>query len=307
MVPPANTNVEELVAPRQTEEERYRRASQRAALGAAIARALMWITLVAGGILFLFPLYIMLAMSLKTAGEVANTMAWVWPKVPQWENFSKVLSNPNAPFFLFARNTLIIATLGTAGALLSASMVAYAFARLRFKGRDQLFVLVLSTMMLPGSVTMVPGYVLFKYLGWVDTFYPLIVPAFFGGGAYNIFLLRQFFMGIPRDLDEAAIIDGAGFATIFWRIMMPNAGPALATVGIFGFIYNWRDFVGPLIILNSPEKQTLELGLNTYKSLNQEQWELLMAGAVLVMIPLIVIFIAGQRYFVRGIVMTGIK
>jgi multiple sugar transport system permease protein len=307
MVPPANTNVEELVAPRQTEEERYRRASQRAALGAAIARALMWITLVAGGILFLFPLYIMLAMSLKMAGEVANTMAWVWPKVPQWENFSKVLSNPNAPFFLFARNTLIIATLGTAGALLSASMVAYAFARLRFKGRDQLFVLVLSTMMLPGSVTMVPGYVLFKYLGWVDTFYPLIVPAFFGGGAYNIFLLRQFFMGIPRDMDEAAIIDGAGFATIFWRIMMPNAGPALATVGIFGFIYNWRDFVGPLIILNSPEKQTLELGLNTYKSLNQEQWELLMAGAVLVMIPLIVIFIAGQRYFVRGIVMTGIK
>jgi ABC-type glycerol-3-phosphate transport system permease component len=144
-------------------------------------------------------------------------------------------------------------------------------------------------------------------LGWVDTFYPLIVPAFFGGGAYNIFLLRQFLMGIPRDIDEAAILDGANHATIFWRFMMPNMGPALATVGIFSFIYNWKDFQGPLIILNSPEHQTLELGLQTYRAMNQNQWELIMAGSVIVMIPIIILFLIGQRYFVKGIVMTGIK
>ena len=162
-------------------------------------------------------------------------------------------------------------------------------------------------MMLPSIVTMVPQYVLWKYLGWVDTFYPLVIPAFFGGGAYNIFLLRQFLMGIPRDIDEAAILDGASHSTIFWQFMMPNMGPALATVGIFNFIYNWKDFQGPLIILNSPEHQTLELGLQTYRAMNQNQWELLMAGSVIVMIPIIILFLLGQRYFVKGIVMTGIK
>ena len=225
----------------------------------------------------------------------------------QWVNYEKVLTNPNAPFVLFFRNSLIISALSTVGVLLSSSMVAYGFARLKFPGRDRLFVLLLSTMMLPGIVTMVPQYVLWKYLGWVDTFYPLIVPAFFGGGAYNIFLLRQFLMGIPRDIDEAAILDGASHATIFWKFMMPNMGPALATVGIFSFIYNWKDFQGPLIILNSPEHQTLELGLQTYRAMNQNQWELLMAGSVIVMIPIIFLFLVGQRYFVKGIVMTGIK
>jgi ABC-type glycerol-3-phosphate transport system permease component len=162
-------------------------------------------------------------------------------------------------------------------------------------------------MMLPGIVTMIPQYVLWKYLGWIDTFYPMTIPAFFGGGAYNIFLLRQFLMGIPRDIDEAALIDGANHATIFWKLLIPNMGPAMATVGIFAFIYNWKDFMGPLVILNSPENQTLELGLATYRALNQNQWELLMAGSVLVMIPIMVLFFLGQRYFVKGIVMTGIK
>jgi ABC-type glycerol-3-phosphate transport system permease component len=191
--------------------------------------------------------------------------------------------------------------------MISSSLVAYAFARLKFRGRDQLFMLLLSTMMLPGIVTMIPQYVLWKYLGWIDTFYPMTIPAFFGGGAYNIFLLRQFLMGIPRDIDEAALIDGANHATIFWKLLIPNMGPAMATVGIFAFIYNWKDFMGPLVILNSPENQTLELGLATYRALNQNQWELLMAGSVLVMIPIMVLFFLGQRYFVKGIVMTGIK
>jgi multiple sugar transport system permease protein len=165
----------------------------------------------------------------------------------------------------------------------------------------------MSTMMLPAIVTMIPTYALYKYLHWVDTFLPLIVPAWFGGGAFNIFLLRQFFMGVPRELDEAAILDGASHSVIFWRIIMPVSGPALATVGIFAFIYNWRDFMGPLIYLNSPEKQTLELGLRTYQALQAEQWHLLMAGSVIVMIPLLTLFILGQRYFVKGIVMSGLK
>jgi ABC-type glycerol-3-phosphate transport system permease component len=263
--------------------------------------------LLIGVVLSLTPFYMMIVMSLKTPGELAGSSAWAWPKGLTWENYQKVLSNQNAPFLLFFRNSVIIAFVSTLGVMISSSLVAYAFARLKFRGRDQLFMLFLSTMMLPGIVTMIPQYVLWKYLGWIDTFYPMTIPAFFGGGAYNIFLLRQFLMGIPRDIDEAALIDGANHAAIFWKLLIPNMGPAMATVGIFAFIYNWKDFMGPLVILNSPENQTLELGLATYRALNQNQWELLMAGSVLVMIPIMVLFFLGQRYFVKGIVMTGIK
>jgi len=287
--------------------ERFRIAARRAENANRVAKAAVWLLLVVGAIAFLVPLYVMLVMSLKTEGEIQRTSAWAWPSQITWANFQEVLRNPNAPFHLFFKNTAVIATLSTLGVLVSSSLVAYPFARMSFRGRDRLFLLLLATMMLPGIVTMIPTYVLYKYLYWVDTFYPLWVPAWFGGGAYNIFLLRQFFMGIPRELDEAAILDGASYGTIFWRILIPNAGPALATVGIFAFIYNWRDFMGPLLYLNDPEKQTLELGLRTYQTLNSEQWHLLMAGSVLVMIPLLVLFLVGQRYFVKGIVMTGGK
>ncbi len=289
------------------EHDRYKKATRVAELSASAGRFVIWTLLVIGSIAFMMPLYLMMTMALKTPGEIARSSAWAWPQQVTWENFHTVLTNPNAPFFLFFKNTAIICTFSTAGVLVSSSLVAYAFARLRFRGRDKLFILLMSTMMLPGIVTMIPTYVLYKYLHWVDTFYPLIVPAWFGGGAFNIFLLRQFFMGVPRELDEAAILDGASHSVIFWRILMPVSGPALATVGIFAFIYNWRDFMGPLIYLNSPEKQTLELGLRTYQALQDEQWHLLMAGSVIVMIPLLTLFILGQRYFVKGIVMSGLK
>ena len=289
------------------EHDRFRKASKRAETGAAVGRLVLWILMVIGCVAFMMPLYLMVAMSLKTSGEIARSSAWAWPKELTWNNFHEVLTNPNAPFILFFKNTMIICSFSTAGVLASSSLVAYAFARLKFKGRDRLFILLMSTMMLPGIVTMIPTYVLYKYLHWVDTFYPLIVPAWFGGGAFNIFLLRQFFMGIPRELDEAAILDGASHSVIFWKVILPVSGPALATVGIFAFIYNWRDFMSPLLYLNSPEKQTLELGLRTYQSLQDEQWHLLMAGSVIVMIPLLTLFILGQRYFVRGIVMSGLK
>ncbi len=260
-----------------------------------------------GAAVFMTPFYLMIVMSLKTPAEIAATTAWDIPKNPTLENFSLVLTNPNVSFFGFFKNSLFVAIMSTTGVLVSSALVAYPFSRLKFRGRDRLFLLLLATMMLPGVVTMIPTYVVYKYLHWVDTFYPLWVPAWFGGGAFNIFLLRQFFMGIPRELDEAAILDGANHSVIFWRIIMPLSGPALATVGIFAFNYNWRDFMGPLLYLNSPEKQTLELGLQTYRALNNEQWNLMMAGAVLVMIPLVVLFVAGQRWFVKGIVMTGGK
>lgn len=290
-----------------TEAERYNRAAKGGERLEKLLKVVLWVVLLGGVVLALLPLWIMFVMSLKTPNEIANTAAWAFPRDLTWDNFREVLTNENAPFVAFFKNSLLIAVLTTAGVVLTSAMVAYAFARLRFRGRDRLFVLLLSTMMLPGVVTMIPTYVMYAQIKWVNTLYPLIVPAWFGGGAFNIFLLRQFFMGIPRDLDEAAILDGASHATIFWRVILPNAGASLATVAVFTFIWNWRDFMGPLLYLNSPDMQTLEVGLRTYQSLQAEQWHLLMAGAVLVMIPLFVIFLVGQKYFVKGIVMSGIK
>ncbi|MCE9559860.1 MAG: carbohydrate ABC transporter permease [Armatimonadetes bacterium] len=271
------------------------------------SKLVILILLIAWSLAFLVPFYTSFAMSLKSPAELSTTAAWAWPKNPSSDNYKEVLSNPNVNFARLFWNTLVISVTGTTGAVLSASLVAYAFASVKFAGRERLFLIVLSTMMLPGIITMIPSYVLFKYLHWVNTFLPLTVPAFLGGGAFNIFLLRQFFMGIPKELDEAAKIDGASHFTIFSRIIMPLSGSALATVGIFAFIYNWRDFMGPLIYLNDVDKQTLELGLATYNSLRSEQWQLLMAGSVLVTIPLIILFFSGLRYFVKGMAMTGFK
>ncbi len=263
--------------------------------------------LIAGSIVTLVPFYMMLAMALKTPNEIATTSAWSWPAHANLDNFHEVLSNPNVSFGLFFRNSLFIAVVSTIGVLISSGLAAFAFARLQFRGRDRWFIVLLSTMMLPGIVTMIPTYVLFKYLHWVDTFMPLTVPAFLGGGAFNIFLLRQFFLSMPREMDEAAYLDGASYGTIFWRLIVPNSGAAFATVGVFTFIGSWRDFMGPLLYLNDPDKQTLEMGLRTFQTLNNTQWHLLMAASVLVMLPLIVIFFIGQRFLIRGIVMTGGK
>ncbi|MBX3095734.1 MAG: carbohydrate ABC transporter permease [Fimbriimonadaceae bacterium] len=276
-------------------------------VGTRVGKIVVAVLLAVGCLVFLLPFYTSLAMSLKTPEELATTAAWSWPRNSTFNNYREVLTNPNVNFLRLFWNTVVIASLATAGVILSSSLVAYAFAKMRFLGRDRLFVVLLSTMMLPAIVTMIPTYYLFKELRWINTILPLTVPAFFGGGAFNIFLLRQFFMGIPKELDEAAKIEGAGHWTIYSRILMPLSGSALATVGIFCFIYNWRDFMGPLIYLNEPEKQTLELGLATYNSLRAEQWHLLMAGSVLVTLPLIVIFLFGQRYFVKGMALTGLK
>ena len=291
----------------KTDAERFRKSMLLGAAGLRASKTVSWIVIAAGALVFLVPLYVMVVMAFKHPNEISTTSPWAWPKEFTSDNFREVLSTPNVDFRLLFKNSLFIAVMSTTGVLLSSAVVAYPFARLNFRGKDRLFILLLSTMMLPGIVTTIPTYLVFKYLHWVDTFYPLWVPAWLGGGAFNIFLLRQFFMAIPRELDEAAVLDGASNARIFWGIIMPNSGPALATVGIFAFIYNWRDFMGPLIYLNAPDKQTLEVGLNYFKGLNNLEWGKLMAASVLVMAPLVVMFILGQRYFVKGIVMTGGK
>ncbi len=286
-----------------TEHRRMRSA----ATAQKVSRVLAIILLTVGAILFLTPFYTSIVMSLKTPAELATTSTFAPPQQPTLQNYKEVLTSENVSFSQFFWNTLVIALLSTMGVVLSSSLVAFGFARLRFRGRDRWFFLLLCTMMLPSIVTMIPTYLLYAKLKWVNSFLPLIVPAWFGGGAFNVFLLRQFFMGIPRELDEAAIIDGASYFRIWWSVVMPLSKTALATVGVFSFIYSWRDFLGPLIYLNDTSKQTLELGLSTYNGLQAEKYHLLMAGSVLVMLPLVVIFFVGQRYFVKGIVMTGIK
>jgi multiple sugar transport system permease protein len=286
--------------------EEARKSAKRSALTERSSKVFVFGLLVLGAVVFMLPFYVMLAMALKTQNEVATTSMWSWPHNPSLENFKEVLANPNVSFSLFLKNTSFLTFISTIGVVLSSSIVAYGFARIPFTGRDRLFMVLLGTMMLPGIVTMIPQYVLFANVGWVNTFLPLTVPAFFGS-AFFIFLLRQFYMGIPRELDEAAILDGAGHWTIFSRIIAPNSKPALITVAMFTFMGTWRDFMGPLLYLNDPDKQTLEIGLRTYTALRAEKWHLLMAASVLVVIPLIIIFFIGQRYFVKGIVMTGGK
>ena len=285
----------------------YARSGAR--VGASDKRAawLLFLLACAGAALTLIPFYLMLALSLKTNEEVTQS-PWALPHTPQWVNFVQAwtIAGTNVTFAAFFQNTLTIAVLSTAGTVLSSSLVAFGFSRLRFPGRDRLFTLLIATMMLPGIVTLLPSYIGFSYLHWIDTLYPLIVPAFFGS-AFNIFLLRQFFMTLPRELDEAARLDGATYFEIYWKILLPLCRPALVTVGLFAFIYAWKDLMAPLIYLNSTKNHTLELGLRTFQTIHGTEWNLLMAGSVIVLVPLLVLFFFGQRYFIRGIVMTGLK
>ncbi|HEY3411745.1 MAG TPA: carbohydrate ABC transporter permease [Armatimonadota bacterium] len=225
-----------------------------------------------------------------------------------WENFKNALTQPGMPFIVFLKNTLIIVVLTVLGATLSAALCAYGFARLRFRGRQPLFILLLATMMIPGQVTMIPVYILFKELHWINTFLPLIVPAWFGGGAFSIFLLRQFFQGIPFEMEEAARIDGCGPLSTWWRIILPLSIPALATIAIFTFMGAWNDFMGPLIYVNDTDKFTLALGLNLFKGqYGTDTPHLMMAATLVVLMPVLILFFVAQKQFIQGIVVSGVK
>jgi multiple sugar transport system permease protein len=271
------------------------------------AARLLFLLAAVGSALMLVPFYLMVAISLKTTKEVAQS-PWTFPHVPQWINYVNTwtISGTDVSFATFFHNTVVIAVLTTIGTVFSSSVVAYGFSRLRFPGRERLFMLLLATMMLPSIVTLIPSFIGFRYLHWIDTLNPLIVPSFFSG-AFNVFLLRQFLLTMPRELDEAARLDGASFFQIYWCILMPLCRPALVTVGLFNFIFAWKDFMGPLIYLNSTSNQTLELGLRTFQTMHGTDWNFLMAGSVIVLIPLLILFFAGQKYFVQGIVMSGLK
>lgn len=276
--------------------------------GATARYALLYTFCGVFGLLFLAPFAWMLSVAGQDgAGVFAQPFRWI-PDTYRWENYGAATSL--LPFWRYAANTVLVTGSVLIGTLLSCSLVAYGFARLRFRGRDRLFALCLATMMLPGQVTIIPLYLLFASLGWVDTYLPLIVPAFFGT-PFAIFLLRQFFLTIPKEYDEAALLDGAGRFRIYWSIILPLSRPALATVALLTFVGTWNDFFGPLIYLNSPELATLTLGLNMLKSqvigTGATPWHVLMAGAVLVLLPNIIVFLLAQRQFIKGMATGGIR
>ncbi len=271
-------------------------------LGNILAYAL----LVAGGAMIMLPFFWMVSTSLKKQWDVyIFPPVWI-PNPPQWQNYVQALSV--YPFHLYLFNTLRITVLTVFGATLSSALAAYGFARLRAPGKDLIFMALLGTMMLPYAVTMVPIFMLFNALGWVNSFKPLIVPAFFGNVFY-IFLLRQFFLTIPRELEQAARIDGCGSFMIFWRIILPLSVPALATVAIFEFMNAWNDFLGPLIYLADESKRTVALALAFYQGSARigPQMHLMMAVAFVVLVPELVLFFLAQRLFIQGIVFTGVK
>jgi multiple sugar transport system permease protein len=285
------------------------RAGARTARGARPGTLAAYAALLTMAAVFTFPFFWTVASSLKTAAEV-YVFPPIWlPAAPQWENYATVFKI--IPFLRWFANSVVVVLLSTVGVLASSTVVAYSFARFRYHIRDVLFVVTLGTMMLPAEVTLIPQYLLFKELGWLNSIKPLWIPAWFGGYAFNIFLLRQFILSLPRELDEAAIVDGASYPRILVSILVPLMKPALATVAVINFIAAWNDFLGPLIYLNSPETFTLALGLRYFNVSPSQpgvpQNHLLMAAVVMATAPCILLFFAAQRYFVQGIVMTGLK
>ena len=265
----------------------------------------VYLLLILFGTLMMAPLFWLLSSSLKTEGAIFRLPPEWIPNPIRWSNYSEVFDR--IPFARGWWNSTVVTTLATLGQVISAAFVAFGFARLRFPGRDALFLVLIATVMIPYHVTLIPTYVLFRELDWLDSFLPLIVPAWFGGGAFYIFLLRQFFMRLSFELDDAARVDGASIWQIFIGIVLPQSKPALGVVAIFSFLAHWNDFFGPFIYLNSTDKYTLPLMLRLFQSLESTEWHLLMAASVMTAIPCIVLYFVAQRYFIQGVVFTGLK
>ena len=258
--------------------------------------------LIAGSVVMLLPFAWMLSTSLKLPPDIF-TYPPVWiPNPIAWQNYVKTVTV--MPFGRFYLNSLIVTTGVTLLQLLTSSLAAFAFARMRFPGRNALFLLYLATLMIPFQVTMIPNFIVVRALGWYDTYQALILPPAFS--AFSTFLLRQYFLGIPRDLDEAARIDGATSLRIWWQVIMPLAGPAIAALATFVSLNSWNDFLWPLIITNSPAMRTLPVGLSTFQGQYKTDWNLLMAGSVIAMLPVLLVYIIGQRWFIRGITLSGL-
>jgi multiple sugar transport system permease protein len=269
-----------------------------------IARTFGYVIAITVAILFLLPLFWMVSSSLKPNYQVLEFPPRWLPNPVQWQNYPEALTY--LPFDRYAINTLFVTLMTTIGHVVSCTVVAYGFARLRAPGKNALFLLLLATMMLPYPVTMIPIYIGFNALGWVNSFRPLIVPAFFGNPFY-IFLLRQFFLTVPPDLEDAGRIDGANTGQIIWYVILPIVKPAIATVAIFTFQSTWNDFLAPLIYLHDQTKYTVSLGLSFFRSNYDVRWAYLMAASLTVTLPVIIVFFLAQRAFIEGITLTGLK
>lgn len=269
-----------------------------------VSKAVVYLILGAGSVVILMPLVWMISTSLKPLSHVFRFPPEFIPQRIVWSNYPDALTQ--LPFDAYFANTMFIVFWTVLGEVIISSIVAYAFSRLRWKGRNALFIVVLATMMLPRQVTLIPDFLIFKYLGTIDTFWPLILPSWFGNPFY-IFLLRQYFLTHSRELDQAAVIDGCSRFGVFWRITMPMSKPVLAAVAIFSFQYHWNDFFRPLIFLFSEENYTLALGLRFFQGTYGTEWNSLMAVSLVVMLPLIIVFFFTQRIFIQGVVFTGYK
>lgn len=271
-----------------------------------IKRIGLYFLLATIALLMVGPFLWMLATSLKSPGEMFAFPLRLVPHAASAESYNEVVRR--MPFLLFVFNSFKIASLATVGQILSCSLAAYAFARMKFKAKEFIYFVLLATMMIPSQVTMIPVFLIMKFLGWIDTHYALFVPAFFGG-AFGTFLLRQFFSTIPQDLEDAARIDGCGRFRLYWQIFMPLSKPAIATLAIFSFMGYWNDLLNPVIYLSSLEKMTLTVGLATLQGAQGTmlRYNVVMAGAVISVLPILALYIAAQKWFVRGITMTGLK
>jgi multiple sugar transport system permease protein len=272
--------------------------------------AIVYAVNLALGILFMLPFAWTLATSLKKPQEMFDFPPKLLPAVPQFYNFVEIFYPPYR-FSLWTYNSVLVALLATAGTVVTASLVAYGFARFDFRGKNVLFMLTIATMLLPGQVTLIPRFVLFSKLGWIDTLYPLWLPWWFGGSAFAIFLVRQFILTLPRELDEAAVIDGASYFRIYWNVLMPLCKPALAALAIISFIAHWDSFLDPVVFLHSPDNFTIAIGLWFFRAVpmlegKPTQHLLMAAGVTSILVP-IALFFAFQRYFVQGIALTGLK
>jgi multiple sugar transport system permease protein len=277
-----------------------RRAKQ---LKWAAGRLTLHAVMIVLGLTFLLPMAWVLSTSLKSSGEVFIVpIEWI-PQRANWSNYAEVFNR--LPFARFILNSLYVTVMGTVGSVVSAVIVAYGLARIRWPGRDFVFTVLLATLMLPGVVTLIPVFIIFKTIGWIGTFYPLWVPAWFGF-AFYIFLMRQFMLTLPLELDEAAKIDGASNFRILWQVIAPLCGPAITTVTVFAFLHHYNDFLGPLIYIAENEMFTLPLGLLWFQGRFGNFWHLVMAASVITIAPVIVLFFIAQRYFVQGAQFSGL-
>jgi multiple sugar transport system permease protein len=270
----------------------------------AARRLLLYGFLIFASLIFLVPLFWQVTASLKEQGQVfAYPPQWI-PDPWMWVNYPEAMRR--APLWQWLGNTAYITLVASFGNVVVASMVGFGFARLRFPGRDLLFIVLLSTMMLPAHVTLIPRFIMFKEFGWYDNFNPMIIPSWFGGGAANVFLVRQFYLTIPRDMDEAAKIDGCSNWGVWWRILVPLSYPVIVAIGIFSVLEHWNEFLNALIFLQTDAIKTLSVGLRRFINPYDASWHITMAASMWLTVPVIALFFIGQRYFIKGIAMSGI-